>query len=181
MAVRTKRRIYSTQRHLSITGLSPSASTAMIAETHIAPHSHQETLLRTRSTLQVSVSVAAPGFDIPPENWWAQTFVSLSAFWVPFNPVVLQPDTGTSELFLGSTVLTPARYPLETNPGEYVVMWTCEEALVTQTGRQSGIASTGPTVIYQAEMQDPQFVFSNGWMDTSANVYVRAFSLWEDP
>jgi hypothetical protein len=161
--------------------MSPSASTALLVENHIAPHSHQETLLRTRSDLQASVLVNAPGFDIPPEFWWGQTFVYLAAFWVPTNSNTLQAAAGTSEGYLGSTVLTPRRYPLETNAGEYVVIWNTEEPLVTQTARQSPTATLGPNVLFQAEVDDPGFVFSNSYADVSVNFAVRAFSLWEDP
>jgi len=178
---RTKRRIYSDFAALSITGLNPSVSTGMRTLSLLAPNSHQETFLRSRAEAVVTVDVNAPGFVIPPEFWWTQTFVYMVAFWLPSNTTALQPSGGTNVDYLGSVLLKPRRYPLETNAGEYSVVWTSEEPLETQTARKSLTASTGPQVVWQIHMYDPQFVFSNGWADTSANVFVRGFALWEDP
>lgn len=181
MTGRTKRRIYDSANLLSVTGISPTVATGIVLRHHVAPHSHQETLLRTRSECQAAVLVNAPGFDIPPEFWWGQTYLVLAAFWLPSSSATLQPLDGSSVDFLGSVTLKPKRYPLETNAGEYLVMWTSEEPLITQTARQSPAASTGPGVLFQLHMYDPQFVFSNAWGDTNIDLMARCFSLWEDP
>jgi hypothetical protein len=178
---RTKRRIYTSVNLSSITGLPPTVATGVVATHHTAPNSHQETFLRCNVDGQVTVDVNAPGFDIPPEFWWTQTFVFLTAFWVPSSSLTHQPTDGSNMDFLGQRVMQPRRYPLETNAGEYAIVWTCSEPLITETARKSATASTGPNVLFQVDMYDPQFVFSNGWADTSANISLRTFSLWEDP
>lgn len=178
---RTKRRIYNDAHLLSVTGISPTADTGIVMLHHVAPHSTQETFLRSRSEAVVTVDVNAPGFDIPPEFWWTQTFVYLNVHWVPSNTAALQNTSGSSVDYLGSVLLKPRRYALETNAGEYSVVWSSEEPLVTQTARQSPTATTGPGVLFQLHFYDPQFVFSNGWADTSANLFTRAWTLWEDP
>lgn len=178
---RTKRRIYTSQNLNSVTGMSPSVATGIVLAHHLAPNSTQETFLRSKFQVQASVLVNAPGFDIPPEFWWAQTFVVAAAFWLPSNSATLQPLDGSSRNYLGDMTLKPRRYPLETNAGEYAIVWTSEEALITQTARESAIATTGPGVLFQVHVYDPQFVFSNAWADVSVNFHSRQFTLWEDP
>ncbi len=178
---RTKRRIYNTLETLNLTGLSPTVQTGYVPLWHQAPNSHQETFLRARAECEVTALVNAPGFDIPPENWWGQTYVWLSAFWLPVATAVHQPTAGTNVDYLGSVQLTPQRFPLETNAGEYIVIWKTAEPLIAQTARKSAITTVGPIVQFQLDFYDPQFVFSNAWADTVQNVFVRGFSLWEDP
>lgn len=181
MTTRTKRRIYNSTNLNGVTGMSPSVATGIVLAHHLAPHSTQETFLRSRYEVQASVDVNAPGFDIPPEFWWTQTFVVAAVFWVPSNSATLQPLDGSSVDFLGSLTLKPRRYPLETNAGEYSIIWTAEQTLITETARKSAIATTGPGVLFQAHVYDPQFVFSNAWADTNINFHSRQFTMWEDP
>lgn len=182
MAVpRTKRRIYNRVYSIGAASSPPSRGTGYTLLHHSAPHSTQETFLRLRADAEVRVAVSAPGFVIPPEFWWAQTTVELMASWLPSNSTTPQPIFGTSSNFLGSVALHAARYPLETNPGEYVVTWVTKEPLITETARQSPTATTGPGILLELKMDDPEFVFSQGWADTSINFYGSLFTLWEDP
>jgi len=178
---RTKRRIYSTTFMDSTTAFPPSVGTGIVASHHAAPHDLHETFLRSRMEAQLSVDVNAPGFDIPPEFWWTQTYVWVSAFWVPSNTTVHQPTDGTSVDYLGSMQLRPQRFPLETNAGEYAIIWTTTEPMITETARKATTNSTAPNVLFQIDAHDPQFVLSGFWTDVSVNVYMRNFTLWEDP
>jgi len=178
---RTKRRIYDDNNLLSVTGISPTVATGIVIRHHTAPNSHQETLLRARAEVEAVALVNAPGFDIPPEFWWGQTYLVLAAFWLPSNSATLQPLDGSSEGYLGSVSLYPTRFPIETNAGEYAIVWKPLEPLVTQTARKSLTATTGPGVLFQVHMYDPQFVWSNGWADVDLNLSGRFFTLWEDP
>jgi hypothetical protein len=178
---RTRRRIYNEANLISVTGMNPSTSTGIVALHHVAPNSTQETFLRCRAEAQVTVLVNAPGFNIPPEFWWGQSFAVLYAHWLPSNSAVLQTRSGSSSNYLGSVTLKPERFPLETNAGEYVVKWTSEEPLITETARKSLTAVSGPGVLFQLGFYDPQFVFSNFWSDVNIDIMVRAFTLWEDP
>jgi hypothetical protein len=152
-----------------------------VADHHVAPNSPQETFLRCRVDAQVSVLVNDPLTDIPPEFWWAQTFFYVNAFWVPSLSNAVNATVGTSDHYLGSVTLKPRRYPIETHSGEYAVVWTAEEALVTQTARQSPLTTTGPNVVYQVSGVDPLLVFDQTYADTSQNIFTRAVSYWEDP
>jgi hypothetical protein len=181
VSLRTKRRIYTSQQLLSVTGISPSVSTGIAMAHHLAPHSTQETFLRGRMEAHAQVAVNAPGFDIPPEFWWVQTRITAAMFWVPSNSATLQPLDGSSVDYLGSVELYPSRHAIETNAGEYAIIWDTRYPLVTQTARKSAIATTGPGIMFQLHFYDPQFVFSNFWTDVSINLFSRHFSLWEDP
>lgn len=178
---RTKRRIYSNSTHLSMPAQGPISAFGFVADRHVAPNSPQETFLRCRVEAQVSVLVNDPLTDIPPEFWWAQSFFYVNAFWVPSLSSTVQPTVGNSERYLGSMVLKPRRYPLETHSGEYAVIWTSEEPLITQTARQDPLLVTGPEILYQISGVDPLLVFDQTYADTSQNIYTRAVSYWEDP
>lgn len=178
---RTRRRKYTDITHLSVFGPPSTSAFGYLADRHVGPFSPQETFLRSRSEAQVTALVNAPGGDIPPEFWWAQTFLHLGAYFVPSISTSIPAAFGTDEGYLGSVTLKPRRYPIETNPGEYAVVWTAEEALVTQTARLSPETPTGPEVLFVIHGVDPDQVLAGTFLDVSVNIYLRAFTLWEDP
>lgn len=178
---RTKRRQHGFEFGTGIAPFPPSAATGGILFKHFAPNSHQETFLRGAYQLNMSVAVNAVGFDIPPENWWTQTFIMASMFWMPSTTSIVQPVDTFAENFLGSSLLEVRRFETLATTTEYAVTWSMDEPLIVQTARQSPTATGGPEILFQVSIIDPGFVFSGTYADISVNYGAKGFSLWEDP
>jgi hypothetical protein len=153
---------------------------AVLLQHHTPTATGLATLLRTRSELQFTAAVGAPGLGIPPEVWWAQCSVTLSAWWVPTGSLTLLPLSGSTSQYLGSQLLQKRLVASPSSPSEYYVEFFTDDPLVTETSRKPVGAHTSATVNFQLGVTDPQFALTGGFGGITQSAFLRAFSLWGD-
>lgn len=143
-----------------------------------APVSNHDTFLRLRHELVVSVAVGTSVSDVPPEHWWLEAGVFVTAWWSPTGSLVPGPTAGTSEHFLGSKLLVPAQYESPSSPTSYTVVWHMTEPLVTDTSRVDATATVKPTVILSLYVYDPANALNGTYGAIDLNYYGRSHILW---
>lgn len=176
-----KRRQYGTINHNPLAPLPLTVDTGVILQQSVSPGGTHATFLRGRFELSLGVAIGLPTLDIPPEKWWIECEATLYVYFVNGTSTALQPSSGTSELYLGSQVLSKTLVASPSQPDEYYVTFFTEDALEIQTARKFDTAVTGPAVNVWLYVHDPNFVFAGGYTATEVNSSLRYFFLWGSP
>lgn len=143
-----------------------------------APVSNHDSFLRLRCEVVVSVAVGSSVSDVPPEAWWLQAGVFVTAWWSPTGSLVPGPTAGTSEHFLGSKLLVPSQNESPSLATSYSVVWHMTEPLVVNTSRVDLTASVKPTIVLSLYVFDPSSALDGTYGAISLNYYGRSFVLW---
>lgn len=173
----TKHRHYSFDPSGELSDVAAAIPGPYTVVSHEAPVATTDSLLRTRTAFTMSVQVGS-GAGAPSERFWPETYVNIVAWWTPTGSTAVGALGGTSEHFLGQSLLVPEIAMSPTAAGEYVVTWKMTEDLITQTARHDVTATLKPRVNIGLFVYDTNNALDGTYPSIVITYGVHLFTLW---
>jgi hypothetical protein len=174
-----KSRKYGTYPMTNLSTVYAPPTTPVNVAHHTAPVGATDSFLRLRAQFQMDVIVGSA--DPPPELWWPSCSVTLIAWWTPSASTATGAANGTSEHYLGSSVLGSTIVASPTAPDEYTVLWRQTEDLVCQTARHDPEAPAGPSVNIGLVVYDTGPYLTGDYTSIRIDYECRLFTAWGTP